>query len=137
VSLEQRNFRHTFKGVAEDSIVFKKTENANLNLPFALKFKSDFYRSYRVYGLAGMQFSANLASNKKVVNDPDAIKIKSTDFGIVAAFGIDLYGEKLKLSPEVRYVLGLPNVLIKENTRFPYAISDLQSQALIFTLNFE
>jgi Outer membrane protein beta-barrel domain len=137
VSLEQRNFKHTFIGSTADSVVFKKTENANLNLPLALKFKSDFYRSYRVYALGGVQFSANLASNKKVVNDPDAIKIQNTDFGIVAAFGIDLYGEKLKLTPEIRYVLGLPNVHISENSRFPYAISDLRSQAFIITLNFE
>lgn len=138
VSLEQRNFDFIYVGsTGDDSVTVKKIENANLNLPVALKLKSDYYGVMRVYFLAGMQYSINLASNKKVLNDPDLLKVTGTDLGIVAAFGIDLYGEKIKLTPEVRYVMGLGNVYIQENTRFPYAISALKTQALIFTLNFE
>jgi hypothetical protein len=87
--------------------------------------------------LTGLQASFNLNSNKKVLNDPDLLKTQTTDIAFVGAIGVDLYGERLKLSPEFRFTRGLINIYEPINTRFPRAISDLFSQLFVFTLNFE
>lgn len=140
VSLEQRDFDFIFDpSTTRDSvaIVRKSIEASNLNLPLVVKFKTDYYKNVRVYVAGGLQASFNLNSNKKVLNDPDLLKTQTADFAFVGCFGIDLYGERLKLSPEFRITRGLVNIYEPINTRFPSAISDLFSQLLVFTINFE
>jgi Outer membrane protein beta-barrel domain len=139
VSLEQRDFDFFFESriSPNDSVVRKKVEASYMNIPFALKFKSDFHKVYRLYVMTGMQYSLNLASSKKIRNDPNLIKTDSYDISAFIAIGMDLYGEKLKLAPEIRYHLGLNNLYISDNTYFPAAISELFSSTVVFTINFE
>jgi hypothetical protein len=139
VSLEERDFLFYFDSTTttQDPVVRKKIESSNLNLPLAIKFKSDFHRNTRVWIMFGIQPSWNLASSKKVRNDPDLLKVQNFDNSVLASVGIDLYGEKLKLSPEIRFTRGLSNIYVPDRTRFPRAISDLFSQLLVFNINFE
>jgi Outer membrane protein beta-barrel domain len=140
VSLEERDFIFNmdtaFAGYGEP-IVRKKIEASYLNLPLVLKFKSNYYRRVRVWTQFGIQPAFNLSSNKKVRNDPDLLKIQDFDVAFFASFGVDLYGERLKLSPELRFTNGLRNLYVQDRTRFPFAISDLLSQVLVFNINFE
>ena len=139
VSLEQRDFEFRFFSQTPlvDSVVIKKVEASNLNLPFMVKFKSNYYKRVRVYCVGGIQASVNMASTKKVKNDPNLLKTQSLDIAGVAAVGVDLYGERLKLSPEIRFTHGINNLYIPKNVTFANAIGDFRSQALIFSLNFE
>ncbi|MCB9235092.1 MAG: PorT family protein [Bacteroidia bacterium] len=139
VSLEQRDFNFVYatNKVRVDSVARKRIESSNLNLPFVFKFKSNYYDVYRVYAQIGMQYSINMASTKKVRNDPDLLKTVTGDWTILASFGVDLYGEKLKLNPEFRYTMGIRNIYEPKNTRFATAITDLFSQSLMILINFE
>lgn len=140
VSLEERDFIFNmdtaYAGYGEP-IVRKKIEASYLNLPLVIKFKSNYYRRVRVWTQFGIQPGFNLSSNKKVRNDPDLLKIQNTDVAFFASVGVDLYGERLKLSPEFRFTSGLRNLYVMDRTRFPFAISDLLSQVLVFNINFE
>lgn len=139
VSLEERDFLFYLDSTTTNTepVVRKKIESSNLNMPLAIKFKSDFHKNMRVWVMAGIQPSWNLASSKKVRNDPDLLKVNNLDIQYLASVGIDLYGERLKLSPELRFTRGLKNIYIPERTRFPRAISDLFSQLLVLNINFE
>ena len=139
VSLEERDFLFYLDSTTTNTepIVRKKIESSNLNLPLCIKFKSDFHHNTRVWVQFGVQPSFNLASNKKVRNDKDLLKTQNFDLAIVSSVGIDLYGEKLKLSPELRFTRGTRNLYVPDRTRFPRAISDLFSQLLVLNINFE
>lgn len=139
VSLEERDFRFFMDDSLNggEPVVMKKIEASNLNLPMVIKCKSNYYRNIRVWFQLGIQPSVNLASNKKVKDDPDLLKTQKFDIATVAAFGVDLYGEKLKLSPEIRFTRGIRNIYVPLRTRFPRAISDLFSQLLVLNINFE
>ena len=140
VSLEERDFNFYFNPETTQqnvSVVTKKIEASNLNLPLLIKFKSNYYKNTRVYVMFGIQPSFNLSSTKKVRNDPQLLKTQRNDLSYVASFGVDLYGEKLKLSPELRFTRGLRNLYVEDNTEFPKAISDLFSQLLVLNINFE
>jgi hypothetical protein len=139
VSLEERDFLFYLDSTTTntDPIVRKKIESSNLNMPLCIKFKSDFHKNHRVWVQFGVQPSWNLASNKKVKNDPELLKTQNFDLAIVSSVGIDLYGEKLKLSPELRFTRGTKNLYVPDRTRFPRAISDLFSQLLVLNINFE
>ncbi|MEM6630136.1 MAG: porin family protein [Bacteroidota bacterium] len=134
VSLEQRNFKYFFEnGVVED----RKVEATYFYLPLLLQFKSDYYNKGRFYLQTGGQFGLNFASNKKVRDDFRLLKINRQDVALVIAVGFTLYGEKIKLSPEISYSIGLNNIYEPEFTTHPDAIRSLRSQVLAFIINFE
>ncbi|MCS6905068.1 MAG: outer membrane beta-barrel protein [Bacteroidia bacterium] len=132
VSLQQKLFAYVFKGYEVD----KKLEATYMELPVYIKFKSNYYRHYRVYIMSGIKYSINLMSDKKVKDDPDLLKIEKEDLSWEFAFGIDLYGDRVKLSPEIRYSLGLKNIYVNESY-YGDAIKLLMSQGVVICLNFE
>ncbi|MCZ2355991.1 MAG: PorT family protein [Bacteroidia bacterium] len=144
ISLQQRNFNYHFashKKISyfqyQDSMVKKRLESANLDLPAMIRFRSNFYKNYRVYVMSGIKYSINLASDKRSRDDPNVIKIDKRDWSWEVAAGIEIYGDRVKLTPEIRYSLGLRNVYAPENTDFGDRISRMNTQAILISLNFE
>ncbi len=135
VSLMQRNFNFE---LANDSIFERTFESANLNIPLHVKFKSDFYRNTRVYVLAGPVLGINLVGGSDEENeDLTVIRTSKLDIGMDVALGIDLYGNRVKLAPEIRYSLGFSNVFISNNDPFERNISHMTTQSFTILLNFE
>jgi len=134
VSLEQRNFKFFFDdGTIED----RKVEATYLYLPLLFQFKSDYYNKTRFYVVGGGQMGINFASNKRVRDDPSLLKINQQDFNLVVGLGFNLYGDKIKLSPELTYSFGLKNIYEPEFTTHAEAIQSLRSQVLALIINFE
>jgi len=134
VSLEQRNFKFYFdNGVVED----RKVEATYLYLPLLLQFKSDYFNRTRFYVVGGGQMGINFASNKRVRDDPALLKINKQDFSVVIGLGFNLYGDKIKLSPEINYSIGLGNIYEPRFTTHAEAIQSLRSQVLALIINFE
>lgn len=135
ISLEQRDFDYFFAG--DTTATVRKIEASYLNLPFLFQFKTKMYKRTRLYVLAGPQLGFNLASNKKVRDDPNLLKIKTEDVSLVLGIGLNLYGDRIKLSPELRYSIGLINIYEPLYTSHAYAIGRLMSQVLTLNINFE
>ncbi|MEM8899086.1 MAG: porin family protein [Bacteroidota bacterium] len=134
VSLEQRDFTYSFSDGEQQN---RKIEASYFNVPVMLQFKSKYYRATRVYVLGGFQLGVNLASNEKVKNDPFLLKIRDQDVSLVVGTGINLYGDRIKLSPEIRYSIGLINVYEPLYTSHANAIQRLSSQVITLNINFE
>ena len=133
VSLTQRNLLF-YKG---DTVVKKRVEAAYAEMPLMLRFKSKFHQNYRFYVLTGLKPSVNLATGKKIRDNPDLIKIEPLDLSWEFAIGFDVYGDRLKLAPEFKYSLGLRNVYIPEFTTYGNAISTITTSTFTFSLHFE
>jgi hypothetical protein len=133
VSLQQRNFLFQTR----DSSFKRKLEASYLDLPFGFKLKSDVWNDLRVYVYAGGKYSINLMSDKKVKSDPTLIKIDRTDWSIEFAAGIDIYGDRVKLTPEIKYAIGLKNIYIPDTEEHPVKEYALTSQSLTLSLYFE
>lgn len=135
ISLEQRDFDYHFQG---DTIVTeRKIEASYLNLPFLFQFKTNMLERMRMYVIMGPQLGLNLASNKRVRDDPNLLKIKTEDFSMVFGVGINLYGDRIKLSPELKYSMGLVNIYEPLYTSHANAIGKLFSQVITLNVNFE
>ncbi|MEM6763291.1 MAG: porin family protein [Bacteroidota bacterium] len=134
VSLEQRDFTYTF---SDGEVQDRKIEASYFNVPVLLQLKSKYYEATRIYVLGGFQFGVNLASNEKVRNDPLLLKIRNEDLSVVIGTGINLYGDRIKLSPEIRYSIGLLNVYEPLYTSHANAIQRLFSQVITLNVNFE
>jgi hypothetical protein len=133
VSLTQRNLLF-YKG---DSVVKKRVEAAYAELPLMVRYKSKFHQNYRFYVLTGIKPGINMASGKRVRDNPDLIKIEPADLSWEFGFGFDIYGDRLKLAPEFKYSLGLRNVYIPEFTTYGNAISTITTSTFVFSLHFE
>lgn len=133
ISLEQRDFRYYFS----DGPQMRKIEASYLNMPVMFQFKTDYWRRSRVYVLTGGQVGVNLASNKKVRDDLSLLKITTHDLSLAFGFGITLYGDRIKLSPEILYTMGLINIYEPKYTTHAHAISSLMSQVIAINFNFE
>lgn len=133
VAIQQRNYIYQLK----DSVTEKKLEAAYLDLPVLFRIKSNFYQNKRVYVITGFKMSSNLVSDKKVKNNPSILKTNPIDFSLEMGVGIDLYGERVKVCPELRYSMGLINIYNPENTHFGEAVHRLSSQLLTLVINFE
>ncbi len=139
ISLEQRDFRYYFDppSMPDQAFETRKIEAAYLDMPLMFQLKTSYYGQTRFYVLVGGKLGVNLASNKRVRDDPKLLKITTADYGLVFGFGANLYGDRIKLSPEIVYKMGLPNIFVPEFTTHAEAISSLTSQVIAINFNFE
>jgi hypothetical protein len=134
-----RNLDYTFlKG---DTIKIKKSikvESSILEFPLSLKYKSARVNNFRAYVLGGAKYSIDLASQaKKKTFDKDIVKIKKNNISFELGFGLDMYFEYFKLSPEIKFSVGIPDLLVRENTVYTNSIRNLTSKVLFLTFYFE
>ncbi len=141
ISLEQRDFNFYFEDSSPpldtlDPIV-RKIEAAYFNIPVMMQWRTKYWNRTRLYVLTGAQLGFNLQSDKRVLDDRNRLKINTQDLSLVVAIGYNLYGDRLKLSPELRYSFGLLDIFERTNTTHAAAISQLYSQVLTLSINFE
>lgn len=134
VSLQQRTLKYNLYQGEDFS---RKVDLSYLSLPLLVKFKGNYYKNTRLYVLAGCSPKFNLASDAKSKDDPEKIKIKDFDFSVDFGVGFNLYGERIKLSPEIRYSAGLVDIYNPKNTNFGENIDQILTHTLIFSINFE
>lgn len=137
ISLEQRDIYYNIDGPEGPKSQTRKIDPAYFNLPVMIQWKTSYWRRLRFYTLTGGQISVNMVRTEKVQDDPNLIKLTRYDAALVFGFGINMYGDKVKFSPEIRYKLGLTNVYVPDNTTFATAISRLSSQVISLNFNFE
>lgn len=137
VSLEQRDFDYHFRRAGPDSVVLRTIEASYFNLPILLMIRAKYWNEKRFYIVTGPQLGINFASNRKVQDNLNLLKITTFDYSLVFGAGLNYYGDRTKVSTEIRYAMGLRNIYVPENTSHATAISLLYSQQLSFIVNFE
>ncbi len=138
VSLQERRFRYTFNASdGTDSVANKSVEASLVHLPLLFKFKSDLYKNHRMYVLFGGSVEFNLVSDERALNNPDLIRIQRLNTQLEFGIGFDIYSSKVKLSPELRYSLGLLDMYSPENFALANTIGGIQMHTLTLCFNFE
>ena len=136
------------------NIVYKSkpgglTQNINITsipvcVPLLLKYSSERYKNFRPYLIGGGGFYVDLgrATDKPLLLKPFDVY---SEFGV----GCDIYFSFFKLSPEIKFALGMNNMLTPLDERtsgliltdkdkiYSNALSQLTSRILTFTFNFE
>jgi len=124
----------------ESFMVTKEVESTFIDFPLNLKYKSARVNNYRAYLLGGLKYSMDLASQKDVNSElikDIIIKIKDHDISYELGFGFDFYLTYFKFSPEIKYSVGLRNMLIKEKDLFSSSIDKLNSKVFLLSFTFE
>ena len=120
----------------ERQIVKREIVSSFFEFPFELKYRSKRIDNYGLYVTTGLKYNLDLSSNENVEDDR-LFKIKSSDIGYELGFGVDMYFEFFKFSPQIKATFGLNNLLVQDGTYYVSAIEKLQTRAILLNFTFE
>jgi hypothetical protein len=118
----------------------KPVESTYLEFPLLLKLRSDRINNFAVYLIGGGKFSIDMASQKDVNNDIDediVIKLAKYDYIAEVGGGMDMFLPYFKFGIELKAGIGIPNMLIDDDTRFSRPIQSLRTKTYVLTFTFE
>ncbi len=112
-------------------------------VPLLLKYSADRRDNYRPYVICGGGMYFDLGRNKT-----NAVLLNTVDLYTEFGVGCDLYFSFFKLSPELKFAVGMNNMLVpidqrlseslnNDEKKFTNALASLASRFLTLTFNFE
>jgi hypothetical protein len=115
-----------------------KLSSTYIEFPLLLKYKAMRLNNISPYLLAGMNPKIDLAAQKKI-DDSEMPKIRLNRFDIAyeVGSGIDFYLPYFRLSTELKYSVGLLNVVVHDGTQYTDAIKRMNSRMWMISFHFE
>lgn len=115
-------------------------KNNYLSVPILVKFSAKRINNYRPYLLAGVYGNMEIGSKSDQI-----LKLQKSDYGLQFGVGCSFYLPMFKLSPEIRFSLGLKDLIDKDRSdlvdktllKYTEALSSGKSRIITFTFNFE
>jgi len=141
LSFQDRNIEYTFlNSDFSRTTETRRIESVYLDFPINFKFRTNRSRNFAAYMLTGGKYSLDMQSQKNVNQELSAnqiIKIVDYDYSVDIGGGFDFFLEYFKLSLEFKSCIGIPNLLIKDDTIFSRNVNSLRSRAFVFSITFE
>lgn len=141
LSFQDRVLHYRFKTADPKSANFDKPiESTWLEFPLLLKMRSDRINNFAVYVIAGGKYSIDMASQKDVNNAIDeeiVVKLRKFDYSAEVGGGVDMFLPYFKFGMELKFGVGIPNLLLDDGTRFSNPIESLRSKTWTVTFTFE
>ena len=136
-SFVERNIEYTSVGAIEGT-VGRPIESVFVEAPFLLRYKSEPYRDMRVFVIAGVKYSYDVANNSRTRQAASLIKISPHEYTFELGAGVQFFFPYFILSPEIKYTQGISNILIYNDKLEKSTVLDrLLSRTFSFTLHFE
>lgn len=120
---------------------YKKNFRCNyVSLPLQVKFNAGRINNYRPYLLAGGY------TNMDISNERDkALRFKKMDYGLEFGVGCNFYLPLFKLCPELKFSLGLTDIINKNNSdlteleilKYRNSVSSGKTRMISLIFNFE
>jgi len=141
LSFGQRNLTYYFADTLNNRTLSSHTmkiASTFIEFPLHIKYKSVRINNYRPYLIGGINPKIDLAARKKIKEEEmPKIRLKSTDLYYEFGFGIDFYLTYFKFSTEIKYGVGLLNIIEPDNTQFTNSIDKMNSRMLMISFHFE
>lgn len=138
LNLGQRNLEYWIK---KDTIFYSHTmriESTFLDFPFLFKYNGVRLNNFRPYLIGGGSIKFDLASQKKIRDEErPKIRLKRMSYYYEFGFGSDFFLEYFKFAIELKYVVGINNVIVPDNTQFTRSIERMNSKMLMLSFTFE
>lgn len=126
----------------KDVVSEMKIESTFIDLPLNIKYKATRINNTRPYIIGGINVRNDMARNKEF-NEDDGIyiKLKSFDIYYELGVGIDFYSTYFKFSTEIKYSVGMLNVISSDPAddypQYANSIDKLNSRMFMVSLHFE
>jgi len=120
------------------TVVEKKIESVFLEFPIHFRYKSKPYKDFRVFVVAGLKYSIDLASNSRSRKADDLLKLNQSDLSIEFGVGFQVFFPYFILSPEIKFSYGVLDLHSRdESLSFSSTIDKLFSRGFAISLHFE
>ncbi|MFT4772442.1 MAG: hypothetical protein ACI9CP_000233 [Cryomorphaceae bacterium] len=141
LSFEDRVLEYDFF-VNPDSSTFyeKRIEFTYIDFPVNFKFRADRLNNFAPYCLIGARYRLNMQSEKDVKNaiaDEIIVKARRDDFAMEFGGGADFFLPYFKFGIELKMAIGIPNILVEEDTQFSAPLQGLRSRTFMISFTFE
>ena len=120
-----------------------RIESSFLEFPMIIKYKSRRINNFRPYLVGGANYRIDLAARKEY-DDKDKVylRLRKSDIYYEVGFGIDFYNKYFKFSTELKFAVGMLDVLVHDprgssSPQFVTAIDKLQSNLWLLSFHFE
>ena len=111
LSFAERNIQYS--STNEDTRPFnRKVESVFVELPFHIRYKSAPFNDKRVFAIAGVKYSFDVASDSRTRQADELVKITPSDYSFEIGAGVQFFFPYFIFSPEFKVSQGLGNVLI-------------------------
>ncbi|MGM0530391.1 MAG: porin family protein [Bacteroidota bacterium] len=143
ISLGQRNLVYYENVMSEASVTHEMNLGSTyINLPFNMRYEAEREKNYRPYLIGGVNFRWDMARNKDFNTEEGIfIKLEPFDVYVEGGFGVDFYLPYFKLSPEIKFSVGMMNVLSPDkeenNAEYVLSINKLKSRMVSLSFHFE
>ncbi|MCH2213952.1 MAG: PorT family protein [Flavobacteriales bacterium] len=141
LSFEDRVLEYDFYANADSTTSFeKRIEFTYIDFPINFKFRTDRLNNVAPYVLFGGRFRLNLQSEKEVKNaiaEEIIVKAEREDFMMEFGGGMDFFLPYFKFGIELKMGVGIPNILVPEDTQFSAPLQGLRSRTFMVSFTFE
>ena len=144
LSFQERDLVYTYLDPSNGltTVMTKAIRPVYLEFPAMFKFRTDRIENWAAYGITGIRFGIDMASDKDVNNlsaspEDQIVKLKKTDFGFEVGGGFDFFLEYFKFGVELKLGAGMINIHLNEGTSFDNPIDFLRSKVYTLSLTFE
>ncbi len=136
LSFAERNLAYT--QTREDVFRDRKVESVFVELPFHVRYKSEPYNDIRLFVIAGVKYSFDVASDSRTRQAADLVKISPTDFAVEYGVGAQFFFPYFIFSPEFKMSHGVSNILIfDQDLRQSTVLEKILSRTFTISFNFE
>jgi hypothetical protein len=118
----------------------KRVESTFIDFPINMKLRTDRVRNFAAYAVAGGRFRIDMQSQRDVKNillEEQIVKTERNDWCLEVGGGFDFFLKYFKFGIELKMLMGMPNVLVDDDTPFSDPIQSLRSRTFMVSLTFE
>ena len=126
-------------GAATNKVPYaRRIESVFVEMPFHMRYKSEPYRDMRMFVIAGVKYSFDVASDSRARQAENLVKVAPTDFAVEIGGGVQFFFPFFIFSPEIKFSHGLGNILIFDPA-LPEAsvLEKVLSRTFTLSLHFE
>jgi Outer membrane protein beta-barrel domain len=113
----------------------RRVESVFVEMPFHARYKSAPFHDMRLFVIAGIKYSFDVASDSRSRNAETLVKIAPNDFAYEVGAGVQMFLPYFIFSPEIKFSHGLNNILIFDKELDESSVID-KVLSRTFTLSF-
>lgn len=137
LSFAERNIEFTRNGRL-GNFTQRRVESVLVEMPFHIRYKSTPYNDFRLFVIAGVKYSFDVASDSDSRQAETLVRIAPNDFALEYGAGIQFFFPFFIFSPELKVSHGIGNTLIyNNNLEESTVLEKLLSRTFTISLHFE
>lgn len=137
LSFIERNIAYTQSGNSGRTLR-RPVESVLVEIPFHVRYKSAPYHDCRLFVIAGVKYSFDVASDSRTRQASDLVKISPTDFQYEYGFGVQFFFPYFIFSPEFKISQGINNsLLFNDRVLQSRVLEKVHSRTFTLSLHFE